>query len=638
MGQPFDLHGTLDSVIFAIRDRFKPADSATSKILRLEERLEPEIFAGYHEFEDWDIEQFEQVKSGKNASARAQLVTFLLGKAKAQIAYNLLRLLKEGFWKEENRIYNQIDYTSYEEIDKLTQYSLFFDYSLLIPALEELVMLQKDLKDVHFKYKNKEENVIFDNSYSLNSTLATTLRKEKKGKKDGTTLFDIDVKFTHLKEDEDITRTKIKRFYQILNLFDTFKEIPTDPDHFHNTIDATLRINRGEYLKKDFELLATKDSRYSGIDSRMEFVYKASETKGQKAMVFIDIGGMNVANRSSMGKTAGKFVRSILQTEYTPSDSIMVHKSKLNLAILNTLVDVDRALNDTYQRIISFITEELNGTGNKGKYTINSIHAGGDELKFDISISSEGNRRTVENAVKSALRRLEERDPIKINGINMSGRAGIAFYNNSMGISDVKAALEASDEQLEKAKDKQKGLFPSWTDMSNVSSCKVQIPKSRKRKYSSPHLINLVDLPTRSDTEKEYYAARVYHETIGRYDDKSSLEHQGITPTELELLKSIAFLKTTIPNLSLPISAGNQIFVMNQNGSQRKYWNDTTKRYTDVNTVLSLLENSMISEFKEKSDREDIIFNVLQRRNPNITGYIYRPNTIKLNKVYIGLM
>jgi hypothetical protein len=94
---------------------------------------EPILFSGYHTFEERDFDDLDNKVYADNVKL------FLRGKAKSQIAYNLLRIITntDEEWNDNIPLGYEKNQT-YEEIRDSGAFTLNFDYRLLIPALIEI--------------------------------------------------------------------------------------------------------------------------------------------------------------------------------------------------------------------------------------------------------------------------------------------------------------------------------------------------------------------------------------------------------------------------------------------------------------------------------------------------------------------
>jgi hypothetical protein len=272
---------------------------------------EPQLFAGYATLEDIDFES--DFNPTLKPTYSVQLQRFLLGKAKAQIAYNLIRLIKSGFWNEENLPEDYERQIDYELIDEIQDFTLDFAFAFIEPALRELEQLHYELEDTFINTTEGNQPLFIENpnhsiSYILNHNVSAALRQNKLAK--------IELVYN---EDLDVF-LKIERFYKILNIFDTFQDKSTEYDNLQETVARLERVQLFSATRKDFQELITKDTRYANFDSRLEFTRKASEESGYKAMVIVDIGGMNVANRGDRGRVAETFVDVLLNNENMTKD------------------------------------------------------------------------------------------------------------------------------------------------------------------------------------------------------------------------------------------------------------------------------------------------------------------------------
>jgi hypothetical protein len=426
-------------------------------------------------------------------------------------------------------------------------------------------------------------------------------------------------------------KLKLKRFYSLLNIFDTFQDISTDDDDVNAIIEYLEKISSGDDLTyEEMTDLVTKDSRYSFLDSREKFTQITSETYGPKAMVISDIGGMNVGNRLDMGYIAGRFIRVLLDAENYKNKAFggelkPEKENEFNLIIDDILKQVDESLTDSYWFIYNNVKTRLEEYG----YTLNTASAGGDELRFDITLINDENfdikaqLKEIQQIIKSVYTDL--RDTLSVHGMPITARVGICGYNG-LGINSVKMAFERSDASLAKAKDNQMDngdLFPNVTqdynyvitdisDFKFIGNPTIQLPIN-----NNVYQETLLSFPGALD--QEFYTATVFDMLMER---QYSADNPNST-AQKELLLSIATNSTSIPLLNRNFIEGNSIYVADLSGNQKKYWNDITKNFVFVNQALYKINRFLRDTMGSISSNFGLTTKTLVNGMPKIIGRTY---------------
>ncbi len=543
----------------------------------------PDVLAGLCEVvEDNNLSSEKSLRTD-----RKNLELFLLTRAKAQIAYNLLKLVKGSMWTPEALPYE------YKDLIDSNNNAISYDSNLLIPVLREIDSLHSDMKKLTFIYGQDPAKILFAEGFRLDHHVVAAIRKDL---------------YSEIKLSNEQFRDKIKRYYDLLNIFDTYQDRSTDPKYFDKVFSTARKIRDHSASSEDYKFCAKSDTRYEGVDSRPNFIKKAADTEGNHAIVIIDIGGMNVANRQDMAFIAEKMIKKMKSSyvDWNPTKC----DEELDKLIFDLLRPVDRNLTKVY----TYMQSALNFLILTKDYRINSMSIGGDELRFDILMPDlkKDSKKKVELSLKMLLKWVEGEEKFEVYGVPTTGRAGISFYNGT-GIGNVERALQASDKALERAKDIQKEkkqLYPVSQDSVKVND---RLPVE-KVYHQKPMPINIAQYITSlnefsSATEQEYYMMGVFEKLIEK------MGHTTFQLSERQILENIAEFGITIPSSYNQITKGDCVAGVYIRGDQRKHWNDK-KEYSIVNTALKRIEEAiryaMVGTF-------DLAVNIISQRMPNTT-------------------